>query len=538
MPYEVKTYTELVELEKTTIRNRIPEADTSDGSDYDIEARVHATVVHGNQAQGSYLAKQVIPTTADSEYLEGHADRVDVPRLGATKALGKVSITAASGTDTQASGSTFTSANGIEYVTLEDAAMALPAWTGKTVGAGSTTTRVAVLPNVNDIEAGDRIEITVAGIPNYRTVKRVLFSIQAIELYDPLTGVPTATTAINPQRGATVLAEAAEEGASGNRLSLDTGTLDSPTGVIDATLYFVEMTGGADEQSLDDFRRNVVAAHAYRAGSGNLEDWRRWAIESGVGLTEAFVYPNLRGLGAMTIVPFGAADARRIGDERYAEILAYVRSQCGAFDDVEIGPLSAMGDDEHIELTVEPGVGYEPDWSSDSQVLLRTGSPLSTVSVLQLNAEADLDLFQVGDRVVVPVLVNDQYTTEERTIASIVNGGTNDYQLRLATDLSAVPADNDPLGFIEITPGGPLYADIREALETLFDSLGPGDTVPPSRWPRVSDSFPARLTTANISCAALGVEGVVDLTVVSPVGNKVPLPLYYFRLGKLVISWL
>lgn len=538
MPYDQKTYTELVELEKTSIRNRIPEADTSDGSDYDVEARVHATVVHGNQAQGAYLAKQVLPATAEQEYLEEHADRVGVPRLDAAAAAGKVALVLDSGSSgTQASGSTLQSANGIAYETTEVGTIALPAWSGKTVSGGATVSRIGVLPNVNDMQAGERIEITIDGVPYQRTIKRVLISIQAIEIYGVFPAAPAATASIDPVYSATVTVEASEAGASGNRDANDAGTLDSPSGTISATCYFLEMTGGADEQSLDDFRRNVVTAHAYRAGSGNLEDWRRWALESGVGMAEAFVYPNLRGLGAMTILPFGVADARRIGDERFAEILSSVRAQMGAFDDVDIAPLSAMGDDEHVELTVEPGVGYEPDWNSDADVFLRSSAPVSTVSTLQLNSEADLDLFQVGDRVVVPILVNDQYTTEERTIASIVNAGSTDYQLRLSTDLSSVPADDYAFG-VRIWPGGPLYGEIRTALEELFDSLGPGDTVPPSRWPRVSDAYPARLTTANISCAGLGVDGVVDLNVISPAVNKVPLPLYYFRLGKLVISWL
>lgn len=535
MTYTNKTYPELVELEKAAIRNYITEADTSDGSDYDIEARVHATVVHGNQAHGTYLAKQVLPQTAEGVFLTRHGDDRGIPRRAATRASGFVRLVPDTGTSgTQASGSSLITGSGIEYVTTEAASISLPVWTGKTIGGGSTLSRISVLPDVSGMSAGDAFEVTTSeGVRTY-TIKRVLNSIQAVELYGVMASVPATNSAMTPKASARVRAEAVDLGVTSNRSANEAGSLASPSSPVSASMTFLEMTGGADQQSLASFKSDITSARAVRPASGNLEHIRRMVVETpGVGMDTAFVYAGLRGIGTLTAVPFGVVGARRIGDERNAEILAHVRAQMGALDDFDIAPLSEMGSHQDIELEVQPGLGFEPDWIGTAA--LRTSSPVSTASRLQLANQSDLSKFQLGDRVVVPVLIDGRERSEQRRVTAIVDAGSNDYRLDLDVALSSVPQVG--VTTLDITPGGPLYEPIVESLQALFDSLGAGDTVPPSRWPRVDDQYPAQLPLIDIGVAVRVVSGTVNARVITPTEDQVPLPLRVFTLGKVVISW-
>lgn len=535
MAYTTKTYPELVEVEKAAVRNRITEADTSEGSDYDIEARVHATVVHGNQAHGAYLARQVLPQTADGAFLIRHGDDRGIPRRAATSARGVVALVPETGNvGTQAAVSVLTTGSGVEYTTDEAANISLPSWTGKTVGGGTTIGRLSVLPNVSGLSAGDRFEVTTSeGVREY-TIKRVLNSIQAVELYGVMASVPATSSAITPKPSARVAVTAVEVGASGNREPNEAGTLSSPTNPVSADMTFLEMTGGADQQSIDSFKSDIVNARALRPASGNLEHWRRFVVETpGVGMETAFIYPGLRGMGTVTAVPFGVAGTRRIGDERNAEILAHVRSEMGALDDFDIAPLSDMGSHQDITLEVQSGIGFEPDWTG--QVALRTSAPVSTTTRLQLVDQADLSRFQLGDRIVVPVLIAGRERSEERRVAAIVDAGTNDYRIDLDEPLSSVPQVGATT--IYVTPGGPLYGPISAALEALFNTLGPGDTSPASRWPFVGDSYPAQLNIIDLGVATRVVPGVANVRVVEPAEDQVPLPLRLFTFGKLVVLW-
>ena len=306
MPFDTKTLSELIEIEKDEYRTRIPEADLTEGADLDIEARVHGAAVFGNQAHADYLARQVLPTTADADMLLEHADLRGVPKREATAASGRVMVRIGAGSPplVQASGSEITTTDGRTYTLDESATVALPTWTGKTTARGMTLTRVGILPDVSGIERGHRISIAGAG---ERTVVRVLPSIQAVEVNDPFEAVVGTGVAVTAIAAAFPLCSASESGVATNQAPGEVGILTSPTSGIKASVEFIEMTGGADAQELDSLRRDVLSVMAVRPGSGNLEQWRRWVIDTpGVGVDECFVYPGLRGLGTVTVVPSSA----------------------------------------------------------------------------------------------------------------------------------------------------------------------------------------------------------------------------------------
>jgi uncharacterized phage protein gp47/JayE len=530
MGFDSKTLAQLVETEKDEYRSRIPEADLAEGSDFDIEARVHAAAVHGNSAHAAYLARQVLPDTADADFLLRHADLRGVTKRVSTAASGRITLKLDGGSPpiTQPSGSVITDGPGRTYTTQEDGIVALPTWTGKTTAAGMTLTRVQVIPDVSGMERGHRVSLPTAG---ERTIIRVLPSIQAIEVDPPFDAVIAAGFAISPIASAFVASSADATGSGGNHDAGDTGTLGSPTAGLSATAEFVEMTGGADAETNDELRQDVLAVMAVHPGGGNLEQWRRWTLATpGVGLGEAFVYPGLRGLGTMTVVPFGPSDARAIGAERNAEILAYLQDVYPFDDDLEVLAFSYVGAPQNIVLSVEPGTGFEPDWSG-APILLHNVTASTTTRIQLLNA-ADLALIQVGDRVVVPIVASGLTTTEQRVVQGKRNAGTDDYQVDLSVALSAAPALGESL-----YSGGPLYQAIVDELTDYFDELGPGDTSPVSRWPRSTDTFQGDILIAEIIRRVKGLTGVRNVSLTTPSADVVTPTMFVQRLGEVRPTW-
>ncbi len=531
MPFPTKTLDELIELEKDDYRTRIPEGDLSEGSDLDIEARVHGTAVFGNEAHADYLARQILPTTADADMLEEHGDMRGITKRRATAARGRVHIGLDGGAApiTQPDGSTFSTAAGIEYELDGDAVVTLPTWTGKTVRTGATITRVQVAPDVSAMARGHRVSI--AGVE--RTIVRVLSSIAAIEVDPPFAVAPSSAAAITPVASAFAEAVALSSGADTSQESGNTGTLDAATAGLSDTVEFVEMTGGADDETLDELRRDVLSVMAVRPGSGNLEQWRRWALETpGVGLAEAFVYPGLRGLGTVTVLPFGPSGMRQLGEERNAEILEWLMQNASAFDDVEVLQFSYVGAPQSFRMRVYPGRSFEPDVDTGGAAIDLHSATASTTTRVQLLNSADLDRFQVGDRIVVPITVDGLATTEQREIASVQNAGAADYRLNLEEALSAAPALSE-----QIYSGGPLWEPIRDALASYFDELGPGDTVPASRWPASIDTNQGDVILAEVRRIVQGIAGVRDHDLTTPVVNVITAPLFVQRLGQVRIIW-
>jgi len=536
MPFDAKTYDELVEIEKDEYRSRIrtPEGegpDLSVGSDYDIEARVHAVPAFGTQAHAIFLSKQILPDTAEASFLVKHAALRGVEKQLPTAASGRIHIGLDGGSPPliQAAGSVVTSLAGREYTLDEAATVALPAWTGKTVRSGMTRSRVQVLPDVTGMERGHRISISSVE----RTIVRVLPSIQSIEVDPPFDTTYPNTTAITAVASAFALASSSVSGNDTNQEPGVTGTLTGPTSGLSASVEFVEMTGGRDEQTPASLRQSVLDVMAVRPASGNLEQWRKWAKETpGVGVVEAFIYPNLRGLGTVTVVPFGDVGSRKLGTERNPEVLSYLKSQYGFDDDVEVLQFSDVGLAQGLQLTVKPGVGYEPDADIGLAGLPLHGSTASTVTRLQMLNEADLDYWQVGDRIVVPVVVAGEPSTEERVIQDIDSAGAGDYRIDLSVALSAVPALSEL-----VYSGGPLFAPITTAAQAYFDTLGPGDTVPATRWPASVDAWQGDIVLKQLENAVQDVVGVRDHTLVSPTANVVTPALFVQRLGGVRILW-
>ncbi|MCC7542348.1 MAG: baseplate J/gp47 family protein [Deltaproteobacteria bacterium] len=533
MALETLTFDELHALVLDGIRTRITGADVSPGSDYDLLARAVAIVAQGSQRRGLYIADQVLPSTAEAAFLELHAAIRGLSRLQPTRASGRVLLVfdetpASNANTTQSSGSVLTHADGRGYTTTADATSAKPAWTGKTVGYGSTPTRIVVNPDVSTMAAGDVLDIS--GVP--RAIREVISSVNAIDLYHPLNQSPLPGAAITARRGVVALVQADDAEAAGNKVVGDTLTLASPAGAspndFQAATYVQELSGGGDLETDDELRDRVRAYMANRPGSGNPEDFRSWARETpGVRIADAFVYAGFRGLGTVDVVLWGPTGERQPTETTRAAVATHLATVAGFADDVTVKVPTYKATPTPITLQLLPRVGYEPDgaWSANAIA----AAPASTASRIYLvTAPSSVE---IGDRVLVPLTVAGRARLAHVEVLA-VNASAAPYYL----DVVAMAAA--PVSPLTIHPGGPLCDDVIEAVEGLFDALTPGITTGGVTYARHPSTGPDhKLYPSHVYNALASLEGAAKVVVVAPSSSgDEPAAQEILVLGRLTIE--
>lgn len=124
MGYERPTPSELIQRQQTNIESRIPGADAKlKNTILGAIATAQAGVAHGLYGNLQWQAKQILPDTAEDDFLERHADWwLTQKRKAATPAKGNITI---SGTDGAVipKGATWQRADGAEFTTDEDASI-------------------------------------------------------------------------------------------------------------------------------------------------------------------------------------------------------------------------------------------------------------------------------------------------------------------------------------------------------------------------------------------------------------------------------
>jgi uncharacterized phage protein gp47/JayE len=147
--------TELITRAQADIESRLPGADAGlRRSLLNVLARMHAGAVHGLYGHLDWIARQIIPDTADAEHLERWASIFAIGRLAATYAAGNVTLT---GSGTVPAGAVLVRADGAEYTADAETTIA-------TTGALAVT---AVLPGAaGNAAAGVKLTLLtpIAGI--------------------------------------------------------------------------------------------------------------------------------------------------------------------------------------------------------------------------------------------------------------------------------------------------------------------------------------------------------------------------------------
>lgn len=113
MPFNRPALADLITRAQADIESRLPGADASlRRSLLNVLARIHAGSVHALYGYLDWLAKQLMPDTAEAEHLERWSSIWGVNRLAATYATGTITLT---GTGTIPAGASLVRADGVEY---------------------------------------------------------------------------------------------------------------------------------------------------------------------------------------------------------------------------------------------------------------------------------------------------------------------------------------------------------------------------------------------------------------------------------------
>jgi len=118
------TLSELIARAQADINARLPGADSRlRRSVLGTLATVHAGAIHGTYGYVDYLARQILPDSADAEYLARWASIFGLTRKAATAAAGSATATGTNGTDVPA-GTALVRADGARYLTTALATIA------------------------------------------------------------------------------------------------------------------------------------------------------------------------------------------------------------------------------------------------------------------------------------------------------------------------------------------------------------------------------------------------------------------------------
>lgn len=155
MPYERPTLAELIAQTQQDFSARAGSSDPLRRSDAAVHARVAAGAVHGVYGAAEWYARQILPDTAEAEYLDRWASIwLSTPRKPAVPASGVVTLTVQAGAVVPA-GVLLQALDGQQYVTTASASGSVPTYTAPVEalqpGAAGNRTAGQVLQLVSPI---------------------------------------------------------------------------------------------------------------------------------------------------------------------------------------------------------------------------------------------------------------------------------------------------------------------------------------------------------------------------------------------------
>jgi hypothetical protein len=366
-------------------------------------------------------------------------------------------------------------------------------------------------------------------------IKAVLTASSMIDLYEPLTEDAASGAALSSVAGDVVEILADEAGAAGTKSQGETITITSPGTNIVAAARLLECSGGADVETSEELAARISSLLANPSAGGNLGQIRELARSTpDIRIGDAFVYPGVRGLGTVDVVVWGLPGARQASTPEVAAVQAHLDESIAFAADV-LCLAAEYTTDVPITIEVEAHAGYGPDWSGF--YLIDNAPTPSTTTKLEFDVSL-LGTIEIGDRVLVPLLVAGRWRLFERTVAAVFATAVT-----LTEPLPFAPANGE-----RIVAGSPCSAAMITAIENYFDGLGPGSAIVVGsvvetlyhRVPDPSESAPGVARRNGLEAAVMTVPGVAVANVDAldaPLDDAFPNPLEMVQLGKITLSW-
>ncbi|MGE0971121.1 baseplate J/gp47 family protein [Klebsiella sp. WOUb02] len=237
MPFKRKTLSELREENRQFMQAELKNVGALlRFGNLKVLADMDAGMAHLHYAYLDYIALQTNPFTATDEWLAGWMALKQTYRKAATASQSSVEATGTSGARLPA-GTVLNRSDGYQYVTDSELI----------IGAGKkgTTTITAILPDLTDDSTGG--------------------------------------------------------GSNGNADAGTILTLDANVSGVDNSLTLVDpATGGADIESVEDFRQRGLLAYQNPPQGGSDADYKKWALAVS-GVTRAWIKRRGMGMGSVVI---------------------------------------------------------------------------------------------------------------------------------------------------------------------------------------------------------------------------------------------
>lgn len=353
----------------------------------------------------------------------------------------------------------------------------------------------------------------------------------------------------------TITVRAATAGAAGTRAPGDVLTfVTAPAGLNSTGAVLATVRAGTDAESDSDLAARIIARRRERPGSGNRADWREWVMGyTGTEIADAYVYPLLAPPavfpgagtadtpGCVTVVAVGPAQGESLTrlrvvptDDSIGTRVAGGGARLTRIEDYIEG--NRLPDGTVISATPNDAlrpVVVTPDNYCVQQIAEQSQDVVIQVAVSTANATQWAGTMTVASATSSTLVVTGDHV-DKVGYRALVALGTSNYRGSFKSfTLGAGSYDGVATTFAIddasiATASGTVYpavgnfAEIREAVLAYFDGLGPGDTIPATRWPSEDDGAVAALYGTALAAAAIGVDGTLSATTTTPVANVFP----------------
>lgn len=167
MPFQRPTLPDLIDRAASDIESRLPGTDARlRRSNLSVLARMHAGAVHGLYGMLDWLSRQVLPDSAEAEYLARWASIWGVSRLAAVAATGSVTLTGTAGSVVPA-GTKFQRSDGALFATAAEVTFstttASASVTAQVAGAAGNTAANTSLSLVSPISGVQSSAVVASG---------------------------------------------------------------------------------------------------------------------------------------------------------------------------------------------------------------------------------------------------------------------------------------------------------------------------------------------------------------------------------------
>lgn len=419
------------------------------------------------------------------------------------------------------------------------------------------------------------LQITVTGTPS----ALITFGTATLTAPDGTAYTPSqladgtgGTVTLNGSGAATAYATCATAGTVGNQANTTALAWSArPTDADPTVEVAATTTAGAAAESDAAYALRILARRQERPAAGNRADWQAWCTEVD-GVEDACVYPLLHPTygtgtpGAVTVVALGppqgtsATNTRVLSADKLQDIRDYIEGTgdsaggtTGATSQKR--PVNMMAGnytiqetaqqfqdlDLSLSLTAVAGGGGTSAPFAYSAAYTVEAVPAPTTTTFSVTGDVAATI-TAGKDVLVRVVgsaVRGDYA--KTTVTSSAYDGVSKTNIVVSPALPAAPFATGV-----VLPGLSTWSTIQAKVFEVFDTLGPGDTTPPSRWPGLDSRLGSTLYRNQLVAALVarydadgvllsGVPGILDVNVVTPAANVAAPAKTSVVLGQLLV---